>query len=157
VTTPLWTRTHVAALVDDSATYTPIIDDAGMPPLVAGFDFWDLWPVRHADGAIAPVCGGHVWTGLSAPASGPPGDRHDLARIRLVMEGSDLGPLFPDGASAGSREWAGSLVFDPDNDRISAYYTAAGVRGEASKTFRQRIMGASALVHCQAGRPQITG
>jgi levansucrase len=62
-----------------------------------------------------------------------------------------------DGASAGSREWAGSLVFDPDTGRISAYYTAAGVRGEASKTFEQRIMGASALVHCQAGRPQITG
>jgi levansucrase len=151
--TTRWTRDHVAAVVDDPSTFTPVIDDAGLPPLLEGFYFWDLWPVRHPDGAVATVCGAPVWAGLSAPSSGPPGARHDLARIRLVSDGGDLGPLFPDGASVGSREWAGSLVFDTETGRMSAYYTAAGVRGEASPTFRQRIMGASAAVSCRAGRP----
>jgi levansucrase len=142
-----WTREHLAALVDDPATYTPIFDDAGVARMLPDVDFWDLWPVRDPDGSIANVGGREVWAGLSAPAVGHPGARHDMARIRLVMRQedgwADLGPLFPDGASPGSREWAGSLAFDPGTERLSAYYTAAGSRGEPSPTFWQRIFTAT--------------
>ncbi len=154
--TTRWTRDHVSALVDDPSSFTPVIDDAGMPRLLPGVDFWDLWPLRQEDGAVATVCGAHLWAGLSAPAVGHPGARHDTARIRLMMAGRDVGPLFPDGASAGSREWAGCLIFDPGTNRLAAYYTAAGTKGEASPTFRQRIMGASAWLRCRGGEPEIT-
>jgi levansucrase len=113
VTTTRWTREHVAAFVDDPATWTPVIPDEGLPRLVDGTDFWDLWVVRTTDGEVAELGGREVWAGLSAPAVGHPGDRHGEARIRLIARRSDgagwedLGPLFPDGASAGSREWAG--------------------------------------------------
>jgi levansucrase len=69
----------------------------------------------------------------------------------------DLGPLFPDGASPGSREWAGCLVLEPGTDRLLAYYMGAGKRGEPTPTFRQRIMGATAVLRCVSGRPEITG
>jgi levansucrase len=156
-TATAWTRGHVEAIGDDPATYTPVIADAGLPPLLPGIDFWDLWPLRQPNGAVATVCGTNVWAGLSAPASGHPSGRHDIARIRLIAAGRDLGTLFPDGDSAGSREWAGSTVYDPATNTVSAYYTAAGRRGSAAATFEQRIMGATATVHCEGGRPEIRG
>jgi levansucrase len=163
VTTTRWTREHVAAFVDDPATWTPVIPDEGLPRLVDGTDFWDLWVVRTTDGEVAELGGREVWAGLSAPAVGHPGDRHGEARIRLIARRSDgagwedLGPLFPDGASAGSREWAGSLVYDPDERTMTAYYSAAGYRGEGEPTFRQRIFMARASVRMAGDRPVLEG
>lgn len=161
VTTTRWTRDHVAAFREDPATWTPVIRDEGLPRLVDGTDFWDLWAVRTPGGAVADVCGREIWAGLSAPATGDPGGRHDQARIRLVSRraggGWDhLGPLFPDGASAGTREWAGSLVYDPATAALTCYYTAAGVRGEAQPTFRQRVVTASAALTCTDRGPVIS-
>jgi levansucrase len=161
MTTTPWTRDHLAALADDPSTYIQVIADARVAPMLPGVDFWDLWPVRQPDGTIASVCGSEVWAGLSAPALGHPGARHDSARIRLVRLSQngweDLGPLFPARSSAGSREWAGSVVLDPETGRLLAYYTAAGQRGEPAPTFRQRIMGASATVQCSEGRSVVAG
>ncbi len=158
--TTRWTRQHVSAIVDDPSTSTPVIDDAPAR-LLPDIDFWDLWPIRAPDGTVATPCGAQLWAGLSAPAVGHPERRHDQARIRVVMLDrtgwADLGLLFPEGASAGSREWAGCLVLEPGTDRLLAYYTAAGERGEPTRTFRQRIMGATAVLRCVSGRPQITG
>jgi levansucrase len=163
VATTRWTRAQLAALTDDPTTRTPVIGDEGLPRLVPGLDFWDLWPVRTRDGEVADVLGREVWAGLSAPAVGDPAGRHDVARIRLVARRTDgtpgwddLGPLFPDGASAGSREWAGALVHEPAGGTLTAYYTAAGTRGETTRTFRQRIMTATATVRLDAARPLVT-
>jgi levansucrase len=158
--TTRWTRHHVSATVDDPSTSAPVIDDAPAR-LLPDTDFWDLWPIRAPDGTVATPCGAQIWAGLSAPAVGHPERRHDTARIRLVMLDrtgwADLGLLFPEGASAGSREWAGCLVLEPGTGRLLAYYTAAGQRGEPTRTFRQRIMGATAVLRCVSGRPQISG
>ena len=160
MTTTTWTAAHLATLVDDLSSHTAVIPDRP-PRLLPAVDFWDLWPVREPNGEMADVCGAEVWAGLSAPASGHPGARHHRARIRLVSRRrdgwADLGMLFPDGASPGSREWAGSLVLDPATGRLSAYYTAAGERGEGAPTFRQRIMGASAVLRCANGGPAADG
>ena len=106
--TTLWTREHVRAITEDPSAWTPVIPDEGLPRVLPGYDFWDLWPVRTPDGALASVCGREVWGALTAPAVGHPATRHDIARIRLVARRpdeawgwDDLGPLFPDGASAG--------------------------------------------------------
>ena len=148
----------------DALRSTPLIAAGSVRALVPGRDFWDLWPVREPAGAVAHLCGRTVWCGLSAPATGDPGDRHGVARIRLLLAASDGsggwedgGPLFGDGDSAGSREWAGSTTYDPGLGRLFAYYTAAGVRGEPEPTFRQRVMGTSAPVRCDGGGVPVFG
>jgi levansucrase len=45
----------------------------------------------------------------------------------------------PDGATPGSREWAGSAVLAADGAGLMLYYTVAGRRGEAALTFEQRL------------------
>jgi levansucrase len=160
MSTTTW-RPQDLALLDAEHGATAVIEPRDVRPLVPGLDFWDLWPVRAPGGEVASPCGREVWCGLSAPATGDPGERHGVARIRLLLashdEGvrtwTDGGPLFGTGESAGSREWAGSATYDPATGRLSAYYTAAGVRGEAEPTFRQRLMGTSAPVRCDGGVP----
>ncbi len=160
--TTAWNREHVAALGHDHATCTPVIATESLTRLVPGLDFWDLWPVRTPDGAVADVHGYEVWAGLSAAAVGDPGGRHDVARIRLVGRAvgggwEDLGPLFPDGASAGSREWAGATLLDAGSGVVTAYYTAAGTRGETSRTFRQRIFTATGRLDVVDRVPRVGG
>jgi levansucrase len=159
--TTRWTREHLSAIVEDPSTYTLAMDDAAPARMLPDTDFWDLWPIREPDGTVAAPCGAQIWAGLSAPATGHPASRHAVARIRLVMldrdRWVDLGPLFPERASPGSREWAGSLVLQSGTGRLLAYYTAAGERGEPRPTFRQRVMGATAVLRCVAGRPEISG
>jgi levansucrase len=147
--TTAWTREHLLAgdlLRPESMT--PVLADP--PRMLADIDVWDMWPVRTPDGAVADVCGAEVWVGLTAPSVGHPGERHNLARLRLLQRGdgswSDLGPLFSDGASPGSREWAGSTVLH-DDGRLSAFYTAAGTRGGPS-SFQQRLFVAEGRLSC---------
>lgn len=158
--TSRWTREHVAAISDTAAVQTPVIPDGGLPRLVPGRDYWDLCAVLDPDGGLADLCGREVWAGLSAAATGHPEDRHARARIRLVARRAggaagweDLGPIFPDGASAGSREWAGTFTFDAADGSMTALYTAAGVRGETTPTWAQRIFSARATVTCSGAAP----
>ena len=141
----VWSREDLAGLVDYPANQMPVIAPGTVEKLVPGIDLWDIWPFRLRDGSLAEVGGRQIWAALSAPAVGDPGGRHDVARIRMISTDgaawSDHGNLFPDGASLGSREWAGSCVVR--GDRVQAYYTAAGRRGESSPTFGQRIAGAA--------------
>lgn len=146
----IWSRAHLTAMREDPATFAPLITDDLATKMLPGYDVWDLWPIRLPDGHIAEIGGHEHWIALSAPAVGSPHARHDVARLRLTrQEGErwlDLGPLFPDGASPGSREWAGSAVYEPDSSTLTVFYTAAGYRGESRRTFAQRLMQASAHV-----------
>jgi levansucrase len=58
----------------------------------------------------------------------------------------DLGAVFPEGASPGSREWSGTAIFDAATSRLQVLYTATGVRGEAAPSYQQRIFQAYAEV-----------
>jgi levansucrase len=106
------------------------------------------------DASVAVVEGVELWMALSAPASGHPEHRHDVARLRLLaLDGGgwiDLGPVFPDGASPGSREWSGSAIRREDGT-VSVYYTAAGVRGEPQTTYVQRVMEARCRLSAEGG------
>lgn len=138
-----WTRRHLARLVASRRTTAPAVDGAAPPPLLPGTDLWDLGPVQEDDGTPSVVQGRELWMALSAPAVGHPEDRHDVARLRLLArdgaDWSDLGPVFADGASPGSREWSGCAVRHRDGT-VSVFYTAAGRRGEAAPTYVQRVM-----------------
>jgi levansucrase len=122
---------------------TPLVawdDGAGTLP---GRFLWDPWPVQELDGSVVRVPGGELWVALVANATADPEERHGNARQHLLLLGStvqDLGPLFPVGASAGSREWSGSTVLDRGRGVLSAYYTAAGGRDEPQQTLTQRIL-----------------
>ena len=137
-----WTRAHLDRLTGSAATTAPVIRGP-LPRVLPAHDLWDMWPVQNEDGSVCVIHGRELWMGLSAPAVGHPEERHDVARIRLLATGddgwTDLGPVFADGASPGSREWSGSAVRRPDGT-VSVFYTAAGRRGEARPTFVQRIV-----------------
>jgi len=118
---------------------------------------WDPWPVLDADGHVADVHGQEWWIALSAPRDLQPEARHDHARMRLLRRWpdgwEDLGDLFPDGASPGSREWSGTAVFDATSSRLRVLYTAAGIRDEPRRSFRQRIF----ETHADVRHGRVTG
>lgn len=141
--TTAWSRSHLSSLPDDPAFDVPVIHSDEVAAAVHGYHLWDPWPLRTPDGEVADIGGMRVWMALSAPASLAPGDRHAVARIRVIAEErgswSDLGYLFPDGESAGSREWAGCALIERESSEVTVWYTTAGVRGEADPSFVQRI------------------
>jgi levansucrase len=123
-------------------------------------DIWDPWPVQEMDGSPSVVEGRELWMALSAPAAGHPEGRHDVARLRLLATGpngwDDLGPAFGDGLTPGSREWSGSAVRRPDGS-VSVYYTAAGYRGEARRSYVQRVIEARPKLVTSNGRVRLEG
>ncbi|MGA7227646.1 MAG: glycoside hydrolase family 68 protein [Acidimicrobiia bacterium] len=148
--TTAWTAGMVASITEQDVSYAPLITDFDTRKILPDLDLWDMWPVRDREGRIATLGSAEGWMALSASAVGAPGGRHDVARIRLVSRREDrwldLGNLFPDGESPGSREWAGSAILESDDASMTVYYTAAGRRGEPSPTFVQRIISARADV-----------
>ena len=150
-TSTAWTREHVARLVGRAPT-APLIHASDVVRILPRHDVWDLWPVRELDGAVSLIADGELWIALSAPATGAPDARHDVTRLRLLAKRDgrwrDMGLVFPDGASLGSREWAGSTVHRDGS--VTVFYTAAGRRGEERRTFVQRIAQAT-------GRPVVEG
>jgi levansucrase len=149
-----WTRRHLDLLAETGVTTAPVIDPAAVPRILPDHDLWDLWPIQEEDGSTS-VAGGHeLWMALSAPALGHPERRHDQARIRLLgkngKEWKDLGNVFADGASPGSREWSGSALRRPDGT-VSVFYTAAGRRGETRPTYRQSVIEARSILTADGG------
>lgn len=144
----IWSPAHLDLADRHTWPTVPEIRRSDVPPLVVGYDVWDHWPVLEEDGSPAVLAGGLLVIALTAPIVGDPEARHALARLRLLHRSHggwcDLGNLFPDGFSPGSREWAGSAIVDPAHRRLTVHFTAAGTRGEPVVTFRQRMFETSA-------------
>jgi len=169
----LWTAAHVTAIADSAIPELPVLGASDVVPVVPGFDLWDMWPVRYADGRTACFGSSALWMLLSAPVGGDPDERHALARIRLLQHETsdgaarghagawerwlDRGNLLPDGVSPGSREWAGSAIVDADGTRVTLYFTAAGRRGEAALTYEQRIFETTGVLSFDDDRASIAG
>ncbi len=159
--TSQWCATHVAAIGDISANTIPLVDAAIARPLCAGLDLWDMWPLQLADGATARFDGWTLWMILSAPLLPDPDERHHIARIRLFAqragEWHDCGNALPDGFNPGSREWAGSALFDPESGRVTLFYTVAGYAGETPRSYAQRLFQTSGTLHFSEGAARIDG
>ncbi len=138
-----WRAADVALIVSDAAHTIPLIDPATLRPPVAGLDLWDLWPVQRVGGETAEFDGWSLWMVLSAPVLPDPDLRHGIARIRLFSEKAgdwrDCGNLLPDGLNPGSRDWAGSALYDPETAELALFFTAAGYQGEPSPSYAQRL------------------
>lgn len=140
----VWTRESAAGLERTAGRVAPII----YPPEGDAFDgvhVWDTWPLRNRDGTLAEIDGYRVLCSLTTTSDLLPGKRHDVAAIHYFYSADGEswrhgGPLF-DGGALGSRQWAGSTMYD-DGD-VYAFYTASGRRGEDELTYTQRIAGAS--------------
>jgi levansucrase len=118
-----------------------------------------MWPLALQDGSTAIVANGTLWFVLSAPRLPDPVDRHGIARIRLVHQQGELwhdcGNALPDGASPGSREWAGTALLNPASGAVTLFFTAAGRRDETRLTFEQRLVQSTGLLDLSADRPAI--
>jgi levansucrase len=130
-------------------------------PILPGHDLWDVWPLQSPDGSIAEIAGGQLWMVLSAPKMDDPGLRHDIARTRLLFrrDGAwlDCGLLFPDNLNPGSREWSGAACFDAAAGQVNAYFTAAGRRDGAPRSFEQRLFQTSGRLDLSGALPSISG
>ena len=164
--TAIWRPEHVAAIRQTADTTIPHAAAADLAPILHGIDLWDLWPLQLADGSTALFGGWSVWFVLSAPALPDPDERHHIARIRLMtqrahadgrLEWRDHGNALPDGLCPGSREWAGSALFDPASDTVTLFYTASGYRGEAKPTFAQRLFQTRGKLTMEGATACITG
>jgi len=143
--TPRWTREQASEIDRSPDAVAPIVyppDEQDTPE----FHVWDTWFLRNRDGSIAEIDGYRVTFSLTAPADLLPGKRHDVATVRYFYSRDGRtwhcgGPVF-DGDAFGSRQWAGSALYDDRADgegTVYVYYTAAGERGEDELTYTQRI------------------
>jgi levansucrase len=141
--TTRWTAEHVAALSGAAIPQMRKIDASDAAPAIRGLMLWDMWPIQLRDGATVVVDGRELWVIMCAPRDLHPEARHDVARLRLAMyhDGAwrDCGFLLPEDLNPGSREWAGSTVYDPATGALTLFFTATGRRGEAVCTFEQRL------------------
>ncbi|MDR5672965.1 glycoside hydrolase family 68 protein [Halalkaliarchaeum sp. AArc-GB] len=138
-----WCRSQAAGLERVDRTLAPIIYPAPSDPF-DGWHIWDTWPVRNRDGTIADIDGYRVIVSLTTADTLLPGKRHDVAELHYFYSSDGRrwthgGPVF-DGGAFGSRQWAGSTLYD-DGD-LYVFYTATGSRGESELTYTQRIAGA---------------
>ncbi len=138
---PRWRRSQAGEIDRTDETVAPIV----YPPeedVDSDLHLWDTWLLRNRDGTIAEIDGYRVIFALTAPAALLPGKRHDVATIRYFYstDGRNWtcgGPAFEEGEAFGSRQWAGSALYD--DGALYLFYTAAGYRGEADLTYTQRI------------------
>jgi levansucrase len=128
-----WTVEQVRTLELDATTSAPTIDRTVAD--ARAFDdhwLWDWWPVRDRDGEVADIDGWQIAVGLTAPADVLPGQRHDIAELRYLVSQDQgrtwegRGEVFPGAEAEGSRQWAGSTMYDPDTGEVYVFYTAAG-------------------------------
>lgn len=136
-----WTRGQAGRIERTADNVAPIVypPDSDSHPDI---HLWDTWILRNRDGSIADIDGWRVVLSLTAPSDLLPGKRHDVATIRYFYsrDGKQWrsgGPVFDDDRALGSRQWAGSALYD-DGD-LSLFYTAAGRAGEEELTYEQRL------------------
>jgi levansucrase len=138
----IWSRQQTQKLLFTKENTVPDIDPNFK---LAAPDqwIWDTWPLTKRDGSVATVNGYKVIFALTAPRSVNWNKRHDIARISCFysIDGKHWileGPAYSLEDALGSRQWAGSAMLD-ENGKVQFFYTATGRKGEAVKTFEQRL------------------
>lgn len=156
-----WSADDVARLDGRPVPELPLISAHDADPALPGLQLWDSWPIQRADGIAVQFDGWTPWVVMSAPRAIHPDLRHDVARLRLMLERGgvwrDCGNLLPDGLNPGSREWAGSTVCDPASGEVVLFFTATGERGDTDRTFKQRLFQTRGRLIAADGTVRIEG
>jgi levansucrase len=160
--TATWKRADALKVRADATTTTPLIPPT-FPIMSEEVWVWDTWPLTGLDTKPLTYKGWHVIFSLVAPRSIPFGDRHWQARIGYFFgkNGKDWtygGHVFPDGASRGSREWAGTAILTGSNT-VNAFYTASGRDGGGidPTDSLQRLAMSKGRIHADANGVTFTG
>jgi levansucrase len=152
---------HVAQIDSASVPAIPLVTNADVHDILPGLQLWDSWTIDAPDGSAILFDGWRGWVIMCAPREVHPDLRHDVARLRLAMERDgewrDCGFLLPDDRNPGSREWAGSTVFDISTGNLTLFFTATGRRGEQSRTFEQRLFQISGRLAFDGQQLQASG
>jgi levansucrase len=155
-----WSAGHIAAIAQNALPEAPLITLSDSVPVLPDQDLWDIWPIQNPDGSVSTIAGGELWMVLSAPRLENPNLRHDIARTRLLFRKGgawyDCGLMFPDDLNPGSREWSGSACFDSAHNSVTAYFTAAGRRGEAAPSFEQRLFQTTGILDLSSPLPRVS-
>lgn len=156
-----WMPQHVAQIDSASVPAIPLVTNADVHDILPGLQLWDSWTIDAPDGSAILFDGWRGWVIMCAPREVHPDLRHDVARLRLAMERDgewrDCGFLLPDDRNPGSREWAGSTVFDISTGNLTLFFTATGRRGEQSRTFEQRLFQISGRLEFDGRQLQASG
>ncbi len=136
-----WTRSALSRLsLDDSNQIAPIAASQA-DPMSAELDVWDAWPLADPRGKPVTWRGGELWFALAVSRADDPEERHHLARIhhfhRIKDRFEHLGVTLPSNISPGAREWSGSARLD--KGVVTLFFTAAGLKGDTSLTYHQRL------------------
>jgi levansucrase len=159
--------TYVAPWTAQAARSISLGPDTTIPymieptePFDPGIYFWDAWPVRTPDGAIAEIDGWTVLVALTAEQD--PDARfpfYSRSTWRYYYTNGDRwlpgGVIFERTEALGSRQWAGSTMYDPDSGSITFFYTAVGTP-DAPNLEEDVPDRAFADDHPAAGRPDTT-
>lgn len=133
----------MAAIADRAVPSIPLITAAVINDALPGFQLWDCWPFETPQGVTVVLDGWTPWVVMCAPRDLHPDLRHDIARLRLMLERDgvwrDCGFLLPEDLNPGAREWAGSTVYDAASGHVTLFYTATGRRGDSGRSFEQRL------------------
>lgn len=156
----MWLSAHLKQLDWTALPCTRAFVAADIFHLDPDLTLWDIWPIQLDNGDLAELAIGTLWVMLSAPRTQDPDDRHNLARMRLLLqtpagEWRDCGNLLPDGFAPGSREWSGSTRLDPKTGRVTLWFTATGRRGEAKPDFEQRLFHATGMLDVTKALPRV--
>lgn len=155
-----WRASHLAQIDHARLPCPRIFDQTDVHHLDPALTLWDIWPVQYDNGDLVSLKGGTLWVMLSAPRLPDPDERHNMARMRLLLKAEagwcDCGNLLPDGFSPGSREWSGSTRFNPETGEVTLWFTAAGRRGEAKPDFEQRLFHAVGTLDETGALPRVT-
>lgn len=146
-TTSNWTREHVSKIEMNKDNTAPKLNGDELEKITPDLHVWDTWPLRNRDGSIATINGYKIIFSLTAPSDLLPGKRHDVAEIRYFYskDGKDWklgGKVFNEGEALGTRQWAGSSMYD--NGKLHMFYTATGRKNDDKLTYEQRLATSSA-------------
>lgn len=157
----IWSPEHVRTADASHLRAIPLITQEDIKDILPGLQLWDCWTIDAPDGSAIRFDGWRGWVIMCAPRSIHPDLRHDVARLRLAMERDgewrDCGFLLPEDRNPGSREWAGSTVYDPTSGALTLFFTATGRRGEPQRTFEQRLFQISGMLAFDGEHLQASG
>lgn len=155
-----WTANQVAKIAATVLPEIPVVTAADIVDVLPGFQLWDCWSVDDVTGVSVAFDGWTPWVIMCAPRNIHPDLRHNIARLRLMLrrgeQWRDCGYLLPDELNPGSREWAGSTVYDADSGRITLFYTVTGRKGETGQSYEQRLFQVTGLLKVGADRISVS-
>lgn len=159
--TTVWSPQAVAAIAAQDLPEIPLISANDLHDVLPGYQLWDCWTVETPQGTTVVLDGWTPWVIMCAPRDLHPDLRHDVARLRLMLERDgtwrDCGYLLPEELNPGSREWAGSTIYDAASGRVTLFYTATGRRGDAGRSFEQRLFQTSGKLEMTGDTIRVTG